>query len=205
MDAKDDAMNFEQTRLPDQPLFRAAFNVGWEKYPEMFDGNRELAASQYLRGPVAMARLIFGHGGELHQLPAAACLAGPAAFCDTPAPQLNTRLVQFVNEIRTATAVGIFAAIPESSGSARLFCQASAILTLDQVADVHTSNRMTDNDRRQSYETATKIYSAARGDHDIYGLDSRFEVAMRKAMETLAHAEAPLKPSQCFVRPIAAA
>lgn len=192
-------MNFEQTRLPDQPVFREAFKAGWEKYPEMFDGNRELAASQYLRGPVAMARLIFGHGGEVHQLPAAACLAGPAAFCETPAADLNPRLIDFVNEIRNATAVGIFAAIPEFSGDARLFCQASAILTLDQVSDPHGSKGMTDTDRRQSYESAIKIYHAARGEQDIYGLNTRFEIAVRKALVSLEDAEAPVKPSQCFV------
>lgn len=184
-------MNFEQTGLPDQPVFRDAFSAGWAKYPDMFEGNRELAASQYLRGPVAMARLIFGHGGDVHQLPAAACLAGPAVFSDHPAQGINPRLHEFVSEIRSATAVGLYAAIPEFSGAARLFCQASAILLLDQVADPLIGRKMGDEERRQIYESAIKVYSASRGPHDTYDLDTRFEIAMRKARAVLERSERP--------------
>lgn len=178
-------MNFEQTGLPDQPVFRDAFNAGWGKYPEIYDGNKELAASQYLRGPVAMARLIFGHGGELNQLPAAACLAGPAVFCDSPSQRMNERLLEFVSEIREATSAGI-SAIPEFSGGARLFCQASAILLLDQASDPLLNRDNSADDRQKQVECAIKVYSAARGAHDVYDLDTRFEIAMRKARVALA-------------------
>ncbi len=192
-------MNFEQTGLPDQPVFRDAFSAGWAKYPDMFDGNRELAASQYLRGPVAMARLIFGHGGDVHQLPAAACLAGPAVFSDQPSQSVNTRLHEFVSEIRMATSVGLYAAIPEFSGAARLFCQASAILLLDQVADSVIGHKMSDEDRLKVYETAIKVYSAARGQQDTYILDTRFEVAMRKARAVVVEKGVRPQPNFCMV------
>lgn len=175
-------MNFEQTGLPDQPVFREAFTAGWEKYPELFgEGNKDTAAARYLCGPVAMARLILTHGGDCRQMAAAACLAGPAVFSDVTGGMVNPRLAEFVSEIRHATAVGLYAAIPSFSGDARVFFQATAILLLEQVADSVMSRDMDDAERARFYREAINIYQLSRGEQDTYSFDTRFEVAARKA------------------------
>ncbi len=179
-------MNFEQTGLPDQPVFRDAFTAGWEKYPTLFsEGDSDSAASRYLCGPVAMARLILTHGGDCRQMAAAACLAGPAAFSDMPFEGISPRLSEFVAEIRQATAVGLYASIPNFSGDARVFFQATAILLLEQIADLAMSRDMDDKTRAHFYREAINIYQLSRGEHDTYHFDTRFELAARKASAML--------------------
>ena len=93
-------MDFQQTYLPESQIYREAFKAGWTHYLIQHDRNADLAEQAYLKGPVAMARLIQEHGGDVRQIAAAACLAGPAVFSEHPAQWLDKRLVEFSREIR---------------------------------------------------------------------------------------------------------
>jgi hypothetical protein len=170
-------MNFTDTHLPQLPIFETAFAAGYAHYMARYHGNDELAAASYVRGPVAMARLIFEHGGDCRQTAAAACLAGPAVFTISPQEGLHARLIDFSREICGFGVVSqddFYGMIPTLSGDARLFFQASAIMLLEQVRDT------ADDDLEQVYTDALKLYSAARGDVDAYKLDTRFEIAAMK-------------------------
>lgn len=181
-------MEFQQTGLPDTKLFRDAFGAGWTKYLDRFENDAQTASAQYLRGPVAMARLICEHGGDCRQVAAAACLAGPAVFSAQPADWLNNRLVEFSRDVTgmkpscTRDFCGI---LPRQSGDMRLFFQASAILMMEQLADPVTGPRYVQADARRIYADALEIYSAARGTQDVYKLDTRFEIAAMKVTTVL--------------------
>jgi len=176
-------MDFQQTCLPDQPVFRAAFDAGWSRYLAEFNGNDRLASAQYMRGPVAMARLICEHGdGDGCLVAAAACLAGPAVFSDRP-ECMDHRLVEFSRQVRgigsdPQALDGVISATP---ASVRIFLQASAILLLEQLADTVTSRRYEGLESSRTYAEALRIYSVARGFQDSYRLDTRFEIAAMKA------------------------
>lgn len=181
-------MDFQQTGLPDLKIFKDAFRAGWPRYLDRFDGDADKAAAQYLRGPVAMARLICEHGGDCRQVAAAACLAGPAVFSARPADWLNSKLVEFsrdVSGMETACARDFCGMIPRQSGDARLFFQASAILLMEQLADPVTGPRYSAQDAQKTYAEALEIYSAARGVRDTYKLDTRFEIAAMKVTTVL--------------------
>ncbi len=172
-------MDFKQTCLPDRQIFREAFAAGWAMYVARFAGTA-LGADQYLRGPVAMARLIFEHGGEERQIAAAACLAGPALFSEHPADWLNERLVKFSREVRgvsLAPAAELGGKISGLSDDARLLLQASAISLLEALAAEKTE---TASQLMKNYAEALELYSAARGGNDKYKLDTRFEIAAMK-------------------------
>ena len=182
-------MDFKQTFLPDRQIFREAFAAGWAIYVAQFAGT--LAGQQYLRGPVAMARLIFEHGGETRQVAAAACLAGPALFTDRPADWLSDRLLKFSAEVRglgTAPVRALAPKIAALSPDAKLLLQASAILLLEQLsaaAPPVKGEQMT-----KTYTEALELYSLTRGAQDFYKLDTRFEIAAMKVttvMEGDAH------------------
>lgn len=169
-------MDFHETGLPDKQIFRDAFAAGFARYVSARYGDRGAAAREYRRGPLAMARLIFGHGGECRQLAAAACLAGPSLFSLHPADRHSKRLVEFAHEVRgvdDVSASGFYARIPGLSGDARLFLQATAIMLLEHMAGEPCDPR--------AYDEAFLIYSAARGDVDAFNLDTRFEIAAMKA------------------------
>ena len=172
-------MDFKETGLPDKELFRDAFAAGWARYLASHDDDRGVAMEAYVRGPVAMARLISSHGGECHQIAAAACLAGPSLFSLHPADRLNKRLVEFSSEIKSAGdhgTKGFASIIPGLSGDARLFLQASAIMLLE--------HEQTDE---KDYHEAMTLYSAARGGVDAFNLDTRFEIAAMKATSMMGN------------------
>ncbi len=165
-------MDFQETGLPDVELFREAFSEGWARYLARHSDDRGVAGQAYAKGPLAMARLIYGHGGECHQVAAAACLAGPSLFSLHPADRLNKRLVEFSHEVRAVNdnnAASLTSIIPGLSGTARLFLQASAIMLLES------------SDCESDRGIAMTLYQAARGEKDAYSLDTRFEIAAMKA------------------------
>lgn len=180
-------MNFEQTHMPDQPVFRDAFAAGWAKYQVLFSSSGELASAQYLRGPVAMARLIAEHGGEGHEIAAAACLAGPAVFCETPMVSMNKALLDFSRVVRAVDIEkpGDLRRLPSMNENLRLFLQASAIMLLEQIADPVTGQRYRGGERNKTYDEALQLYSAARGGNDDFRLDTRFEIAAMKVTSVL--------------------
>lgn len=181
-------MEFQQTGLPDSKLFREAFRAGWPKYLDRFEGNKDLAVSQYLRGPVAMARLICEHGGDCRQVAAAACLAGPAVFSAHPEDGLNSRLVAFSREVtrmKTTCSRDFCGIIPRQSVDTRVFLQASAILLLEQIADPVTGPHFSVAEAQKIYAEALEIYSAARGAQDTFKLDTCFEIAAMKVTTVL--------------------
>lgn len=181
-------MDFQQTGLPDTKVFHDAFNAGWMRYLERFNGDADMARAQYTRGPVAMARLIFEHGGDCRQDAAAACLAGPAIFSRRPAEWLSGRMVEFsreINRLQINTTQELCAALSRQSGGMRLFFQAGAILMMEQLADPVTGPRYSAADAQTTYAEALEIYSAARGTRDIYRLDTRFEIAAMKVTTVL--------------------
>lgn len=182
-------MHFQQTALPDTKIFHDAFKAGWTRYLERFDGDAVMARAQYTRGPVAMARLIFEHGGDCRQDAAAACLAGPAIFSQRPAEWLGGRMVEFSREIsglQVNTTQELCAALPRQSGGMRLFFQAGAILLMEQLADPVTGPRYSAAEAQKTYAEALEIYSTARGSRDTYRLDTRFEIAAMKVTTVLA-------------------
>ncbi|MGE3624689.1 MAG: hypothetical protein AB7H77_12575 [Bdellovibrionales bacterium] len=175
-------MQFELTGLPDQPIFRDAFKAGWTKYLQLFSGQENNAAKQFAKGPVSMARLIADHGGETRYAAAAACLAGPALFCDKPSG-VDARLCAFSAEIKKLndmSPVQQREEVAKQNGDVRLFFQASAILLMEHLADAVLSKRFPDADRKRSYTDALQLYTAARGGQDVYKLDTRFEIAAMK-------------------------
>jgi len=182
-------MDFKQTSLPDRQIFREAFAAGWAMYVAQF-ADTSLAEKQYLKGPVAMARLIFEHGGEGRQIAAAACLAGPALFSERPVDWLNTQLLTFSREVRgvgTVQRKDLGLKISALSGDARLLIQSSAILLLEQLAAKPDGNA---EDLMKAYSDALELYSVARGSRDAYKLDTRFEIAAMKVttvMENQPH------------------
>lgn len=181
-------MNFQQTGLPDSKMFQDAFKAGWPCFLARFDGDAPTARAQYMRGPVAMARLICEHGGDCRQVAAAACLAGPAVFSAEPADWLGSRLVEFsrgVTGMEKSSMQDFCGMIPRQSGDVRLFLQASAILLMEQLADPLTGPRFKRTEAQATYAEALEIYSAARGVHDIYRLDTRFEIAVMKVTTVL--------------------
>lgn len=172
-------MDFQQTGLPEKQLFRDAFKAGASKFFARFNKDETTAQARYLRGPVAMARMISEHGGECHQVAVAAALAGPAVFCEQPSPQLGHVLADFSREVRALEgAPDLESVMPQVSGSARLFLQASAIMLLEQLAAAPAGEPQD----QAAYTQALQLYSAARGMHDAYRLDTRFEIAAMKAV-----------------------
>lgn len=184
-------MNFMQTGLPDQPLFRGAFKAGMGKYIARFYGDEMTAAAQYAAGPVAMARLIFGHAGQDGQAVAAACLAGPAVFTAQPDSGLHGKLLDFSKELQSLgslEAEEVCRKLPEQPSEIRLFFQASAILLLEQIVDPVSGWHYSLAEKQQTYLEALDIYSVARGAEDEYSLDTRFEIAAMKVMTVLEKA-----------------
>ena len=176
-------MEFQATALPDERLFRDAFNAGWEKYLQVINTDAVTAAQEYMRGPVAMAKLILEHGGDCHQVAAAAALAGPALFTKFPSQWLDQRLTKFSSDILEANNCPddmLGSVIPRLSSSARLFFQATSILMLEQLARGHE-----DSVGHSAYTEALDIYSIARGSYDVYRLDGRFEIAAMKVTSVL--------------------
>lgn len=205
-------MHFQQTGLPDTKIFHDAFKAGWPRYLERFDGDADMAGAQYLRGPVAMARLIFEHGGDCRQVASAACLAGPAVFSSRPAEWLGSKMVEFSREVsgmKISTTQELCATLARQSGGARLFFQASAILLMEQLADPVSGPRYSAADAQKTYAEALEIYSAARGLQDTYKLDTRFEIAAMKVttvLESRPHiwTLTPKSPAIAAARPVSA-
>lgn len=176
-------MDFQQTYLPDGQIFREAFAAGWARYLSRF-AHTALAKEQYLRGPVAMARLIYEHGGKTREIAAAACLAGPAVFSERPDAWLNEELVEFSREIRgigMSKPCDLYGKISALSADARLLLQASAIMLLEQIAGAPESPE----ECTRGYTDALELYSAARGARDTFNLDTRFEIAAMKVTTVL--------------------
>ena len=185
-------MQFELTGLPDQPIFRDAFACGWAKYKTLFFGEERHAAAQFARGPVAMARLIAAHGGETRYVPAAACLAGPALFCDKPSEKTDRRLLDFAVTLRglkDLVPIQLREAIATQTGDVRLFFQASAILMMEYLADPVMARRFAGTDKKRAYADALQLFSAARGAVDAYHLDTRFEIAAMKVTIDMADSQ----------------
>jgi hypothetical protein len=199
-------MDFQQTSLPDKQIFRDAFNAGWEKYKSQPGMDAQSAAEQYQRGPIAMARLIYEHGGECRQIAAAACLAGPAIFSEHPAEWLNKKLVEFSRELRgvgTTPAGDLYGIIPGLSGDARLLLQASAIMLLEHVTGLTAEAKASGEDCQKTYTQALELYSCARGTRDTFKLDTRFEIAAMKAttvMEAQPHIWARARDIKARIR-----
>ncbi|TAL38488.1 MAG: hypothetical protein EPN97_04120 [Alphaproteobacteria bacterium] len=195
-------MDFQQTYLPDLQIYREAFKAGWATYVVQHGRDAALAGSAYLRGPVAMARLIQEHGGDMRQIAAAACLAGPAVFSEHPAQWLDKRLVEFSREIRsvgTTPPQELYGIIPGLSADARLFLQASAIMLMEQLSV--TAGIGPAPEQYRAYTEALELYSCARGTLDTYRLDTRFEIAAMKATTVMeSHPNLWSKPRQLAER-----
>lgn len=182
-------MDFEQTSLPDGQMFREAFAAGWARYLSRF-AHTGLAAEQYIRGPVAMARLVYEHGGEAREIAAAACLAGPAVFSDSPDDWLDPRLVEFSREFRRiglSEPGDLYGKVTALSADARLLLQASAIMLLEQLV---TAPEDDITECMRTYTDCLELYSAARGPADTWRLDTKFEIAAMKVTtvtDTQAH------------------
>lgn len=193
-------MDFQQTSLPDGQIFREAFAAGWARYLSRF-AHTDLAAEQYLRGPVAMARLIFEHGGPAREIAAAACLAGPAVFSDSPEDWLDERLVEFSREFRVigrSSPGELYGKVNGLSPDARLLLQASAIMLLEQLV---ASPEDSAEECMKSYTDSLELYSAARGVADTYKLDTKFEIAAMKVTTILdGHAHLWAKPRAMTAR-----
>jgi hypothetical protein len=171
-------MNFEQTSLPDGQLFREAFAAGWASYLDRFAAP-DLAAEQYIRGPVAMARLIYEHGGEERSVAASACLAGPAVFSSAP-EWLGQELSDFSREFKMIGEMeprDLYGRMDEFSLDARVLLQASAIMLLEQLV---TAPEECAQECMKIYTDSLELYSAARGRADMFKLDTRFEIAAMK-------------------------
>ena len=179
-------MDYKQTGLPDHKLLREAFNAGWQRFRVQAEKNgavHDAAEGEYLRGPVELARLILRHGGDCRMVPAAAGLAGPAAFSGKPSESLSQKIVSLAREVMQAEAGGESGFRHVALGlspDARLFLQVSAIMFVDRL-----SSALVCDDAKEAYLEALKLYSAARGERDVFGLDTRFEVAMSKAQMAL--------------------
>jgi hypothetical protein len=176
-------MQFADTHLPEDRIFQDAFKAGWARYVLRFGGETERAAGEYLCGPVALARLILEHGGDCRQTAAAACLAGPAVFSQTPAENLNPRLRRFageITEICNAAPEETYTRVAALSADARLFFQACAILLMEQLVRPATGAMPDAATMNRAYLEALKLYSAARGAQDTYSFDTRFEIAAMK-------------------------
>lgn len=180
-------MDFEQTGLPGHKMLKDAFNAGWLRFQSQGHKNGGQTAEvldDYLRGPVALARIILNHGGDCRMVSAAAGLAGPAAFSGSPCVNLNQKIVDLAGEVMrlNASDSDSFSSIALGlSVDARLFLQASAIMFVDRLsvsADVH-------GDGKAAYMDALRLYGAARGSRDTFGLDTRFEIAAIKAQMAL--------------------
>ena len=177
-------MNFSATYLPDKAVFQNAFSSGWSRYLTLHADDEKSASLAYMRGPVAMARLIVLHGGECREVAAAACLAGPSLFSISPADGLSSRLYHFSHELKRVDDAGSPEIIDSLSGDVRIFLQASAIMLLEHHA-LHAGKTTA-----EIYREALQLYSAARGANDVYKMDTRFEIAAMKAttfMENPAH------------------
>ncbi|HYD17949.1 MAG TPA: hypothetical protein VEF76_05690 [Patescibacteria group bacterium] len=178
-------MNFEQTSLPDRQLFREAFAAGWSRYLGRFAAP-DLAAEQYIRGPVAMARLIYEHGGEEREVAAAACLAGPAVFSEEP-EWLGQDLSNFAREFREIGEMeprDLYGRMDNFSADARLLLQASAIMLIEQLV---TAPENCAQETMRIYTDSLQLYSAARGQDDSFKLDTRFEIAAMKVTSAEGH------------------
>jgi hypothetical protein len=190
-------MDYQETGLPDKQLFREAFAAGWAKYTDLHGGDGAAASREYRRGPVAFARMIFGHGGDCRQLATAACLAGPSLFCASPAAGLHDSLREFSAEVRATDNCPpelLGRVIPRLSADARLFFQVTSIMHLEHLA------RQRDSASPRDYAEALDLYSAARGFTDAYRLDTRFEIAAMKVttiLEGKSHlwAQVPFMPA----------
>lgn len=172
-------MDFQLTSLPDGQIFREAFAAGWARYLTRF-AHTDLAAEQYIRGPVAMARLIYEHGGPEHEIAAAACLAGPAVFSDSPDDWLDQRMVEFSREFQVigqSSPGELYGKVSALSSDARLLLQASAIMLLEQLV---TAPEDSAEECMKIYTDSLELYSAARGPVDNYKLDTKFEIAAMK-------------------------
>lgn len=171
-------MNFEKTGMPDKPLFRSGYMAGWRRYLSRHGGSIVKATAEYMRGPVAMARMILDHGGDCRQTAAAAALAGPAVFSASPETDVDVRLHAFAAEIaqvddcKPEMLPRVAACL---SGDARIFLQAMAIFLLE---DMTEADVLSDADKL--HIEALQLYSAARGAQDIYAFDTRFEIAAMK-------------------------
>ena len=181
-------MNFQQTGLPDKPLFHDAFFAGWERYLSLFVHDVKAAAKEYQRGPVATAKMVYEHGGDFHQTAVAACLAGPAVFTENPSWRAPQRLVEFAKEVRRVDSgirADFYVAVAALSSDARLLLQASAIMLMEQLARDGKVPEDGKPEHHKSYEEAVRLYSAARGASDAYRLDTRFEIAAMKVTTVL--------------------
>lgn len=186
-------MEFQQTGLPDTPLFRHAFKIGWRCFRARFASNDNGmtvadmdAAALYRRGPVAVARLIMAHGGEDRRLAAAASLAGPAVFSAKPCAEASDGVKDFAKELRAIeheSTDRLIELMPALSLDVRLFLQASAIRYLDTLAfqAFDVPHRPSVTEEFASFSDAVRLFGAARGETDDFGLDTRFEVAVLKA------------------------
>ncbi len=186
-------MEFQQTGLPDTPLFRQAFKIGWRRFRAQFASNDNGmtvagmdATALYRQGPVAVARLIMAHGGEDRRLAAAASLAGPAVFSARPCADASDRVKAFAQELQAIedeSTDRLIELMPALSLDVRLFLQASAIRYLDTLAfqAFELPHRPSVTEEFTSFSDAVRLFGAARGETDDFGLDTRFEVAVLKA------------------------
>jgi hypothetical protein len=105
--------------------------------------------------------------------------------------------VEFSREIRgvgTTAPRDLYGIIPGLSADARLFLQSSAIMLMEQL--LFTAEQGPVPEQYRAYTEALELYSCARGTHDTYKLDTRFEIAAMKvttAMESQPHAWAPAR------------
>lgn len=169
-------MDYTATKLPERDLLKQAFRAGFEQFSSRFAGDDRRAEVAYQTGPVAMAQMIWEHGGECRHAAAAVCLAGPSVFTQQPSEWLSEKITDLSREVlgaETDDVRRLRAVVPTLSPDARLFLQVSAVHMLQQVAGMSSGAE----DLRRTYFDCFEIYKAARGLKDTFNLDGKFEAA----------------------------
>lgn len=183
-------MNFEDTGLPGSEIFKDAFAAGWAHYFTRYNDDFVQATRFYSRGPLAMARLIHQHGGQGHDVAAAASLAGPALFSKSPLPWLTRHFGPFyqeINRVNVNSTKALSDVLPGLSDTARVFLQSAAVMLLEHVAT--GCENYSCQQKRQMYLEAVELYSISRGSRDNFKLDGCFE---ESAARVLGSAEKPV-------------
>lgn len=184
-------MDFQQTGLPERAIFRDAFLSGWQKYQQLFAAmDPQEVKIMYMRGPVTMAQLILERGGDCHQVAAAACLAGPAAFTQAPDTHLDPRILELSSQVRDVEMIGpdkLRKAVDGLSSDARLFLQVTAVVMLDRLTETQVDKEAANDDLQKVYDDTLQVYSIMRGAVDTYRLDTLFEIAAMKVTTLLDH------------------
>jgi len=178
-------MQYQKTGLPNNKMLVNAFQSGWDRFQKQScrQDFQEIANIEeaYLKGPAAIAKVIFEYGGDCRVISVAASLAGPAAFSECPDALLDHRVIQLAQHVLDIDADDtdeLTEKMVELSPEEKLFLQASAVVSLETLGQ---ELQIDLPEAQESFMNSLKLYGVARGDRDVFNLDTRFELAVRKA------------------------